>query len=123
MYRGWYLALKGEFEVEANLEKSIRKFLVDNFLFGEDTGLEADASFLENGVIDSTGVLELITFIEGTFGIKVEDHEIIPENLDSIRNVCLFLDRKLSNPSPAGSARQTDAAQPTSMLSNTPPNV
>jgi len=87
--------------VERNFEKSIRKFIIDNFLFGEDTSLAADASFLENGVIDSTGVLELITFIEQTFGIQVADHEIVPENLDSIRNVCLFLDRKLSDPSVA----------------------
>jgi acyl carrier protein len=104
--------------VEGNFEKPVRKFIVDNFLFGEDNGMAADASFLENGVIDSTGVLELIAFIEQTFGIRVEDDEIVPENLDSIQNVCSFLDRKLSNP-PAGSTRQTEAAQPATLLSGT----
>jgi acyl carrier protein len=106
--------------VEVNLENSIRMFLIDNFLFGEDTGLAADASFIENGVIDSTGVLDLIAFIEGTFGIKVKDNEIVPENFDSIRNVCLFLDRKLSECSAAGYAGQAEAAQPAVLPSDTP---
>ena len=72
----------------------IRDFVVENFLFGDDKGLEENASFLENGIIDSTGILELVTFLEETFGITVEDEELIPENLDSIKNVARFLDRK-----------------------------
>ena len=55
-----------------------------------------DESMLEKGIIDSTGVLELVAFIESTFDIKVEDEELIPENLDSIKNIVSFLERKLA---------------------------
>ena len=75
--------------------QTVRNFVIENFLFGDSGGLEGDgASFLENGIIDSTGILELVTFLEETFGITVEDEELIPENLDSIENVARFLDRK-----------------------------
>ena len=76
------------------LREQIRDFVVENFLFGEDDELEVDTSFLENGIIDSTGVLELVTFLEETFGIVIEDEELIPENLDSIENVVKYLERK-----------------------------
>ena len=72
----------------------VRKFMIDNFLF-EDNGLNEDMSFLENGIIDSTGVLELIDFLEKSFGINVEDQEIIPENLDSISRVAAYVQSKL----------------------------
>jgi acyl carrier protein len=55
-----------------------------------------DESMLEKGIIDSTGVLELVAFIESTFEIKVEDEELIPENLDSIKNIVSFLGKKLA---------------------------
>jgi acyl carrier protein len=57
--------------------------------------LEDDTSFLEEGIIDSTGVLELVGFIEEDFSITVEDEELVPENLDSINNVTTYLERKL----------------------------
>lgn len=77
------------------IEQQIRNFIVENFLFGESNdGLSDEDSLLEKGVIDSTGVLELITFIEETYGIKVNDEELIPENLDSISNVANFIRRK-----------------------------
>ncbi|RLC29206.1 MAG: acyl carrier protein [Deltaproteobacteria bacterium] len=72
----------------------IRAFIVENFLFGSDDGLTDDASFLEEGIIDSTGILELVNFLEETFGISVEDEELVPENLDSINNVVAYLKRK-----------------------------
>ncbi len=72
----------------------IRSFVVENFLFGEANGLTDDTSFLEEGIIDSTGVIELIDFLERTFSIKCEDEEIVPENLDSIVNVANFLQTK-----------------------------
>ena len=75
----------------------IKQFIIENFLFGNDDGLTEDASFLEEGIIDSTGVLELITFIEEEFQIKVDDDELIPENLDSINNLSAFLKTKLGN--------------------------
>ncbi len=75
----------------------IKGFIVDNFLFGNAEGLNNDTSFLDEGIIDSTGVLEMITFLEETFSIKVEDEELVPENLDSIDNVAAFLERKLKS--------------------------
>jgi acyl carrier protein len=73
----------------------VHNFIVENFLFEEDENLKEDTSFLENGIIDSTGILELVTFIEETFGITVEDEELVPENLDSIANVVQYIQTKL----------------------------
>jgi acyl carrier protein len=77
------------------LKDKIRTFVVENFLFGNNENLEDTTSFLEEGIIDSTGVLELVTFIEEEFSIVVEDEELIPENLDSIYNVTEYLGKKL----------------------------
>lgn len=76
------------------LKNKIRTFVVENFLFGNNENLEDNTSFLEEGIIDSTGVLELVGFIEEEFTITVEDEELIPENLDSINNVTAYLERK-----------------------------
>ncbi|MBN1125261.1 MAG: acyl carrier protein [Sedimentisphaerales bacterium] len=73
----------------------IRNFIVETFLFGEEGDLEDHTSFLESGIIDSTGILELITFLEETYGIKIQDDELIPDNLDSLQNVVAFLDKKV----------------------------
>ena len=73
----------------------IRQFIVENFLFGDDNGLKDDTSFLDEGIIDSTGILELVSFVEEEFSISVEDEELIPENLDSIMNVVAYLERKM----------------------------
>jgi acyl carrier protein len=80
----------------SDVKTQIREFIIENFLFGNADGLKDDTSFLEEGIIDSTGVLELVTFLEETFSIQVEDEELIPENLDSIDNVSAFLERKLA---------------------------
>ena len=79
-----------------NFEILVKEFIVENFLFGDGEGLENDASFLGGGIIDSTGILELIAYLEHTFDINVEDDELIPENLDSITNVCRFLATKVN---------------------------
>jgi len=79
----------------------VRQFIIDNFLFEDNGSLTADMSFLENGIIDSTGVLELIAFLEADFRIKVEDSDIVPENLDSLDRIAAFLDRKLKAEEPA----------------------
>ncbi len=79
-----------------NVEQELRRFVVDNFPFGQvGDGLSNDDSFLDRGIIDSTGVLELVTFLEETYAIKVEDEELIPDNLDSINRLAKFLERKL----------------------------
>ncbi len=75
--------------------EGVRSFVVENFLFGEDGELEEKTSFLESGIIDSTGILQLVSFLEETYGISVEDEELIPENLDSLKNIDAFLNRKL----------------------------
>lgn len=72
----------------------IRTFIISNFLFGKDSGLSDDASFLENGIVDSTGVMELVAFLEKEFGIKIDDHELVPDNLDSIQSTTAFVARK-----------------------------
>ncbi len=76
---------------------AIRKFIFDNFLFdaGEDE-LGNDDSFLEQGIIDSTGVLELVEWLEETFDISVDDEELIPENLDSVNRLAAYVSRKTS---------------------------
>ncbi len=73
----------------------IKNFIIENFLFGNADGLEDSTSFLEEGIIDSTGVLELVTFLEEEFEIQIEDEELIPENLDSINYVSAYLERKM----------------------------
>jgi acyl carrier protein len=82
-----------------DLKNKIKTFIIENFLFGNANGLNDDTSFLEEGIIDSTGVLELVTFLEETFAITVEDEELIPENLDSISNVTVFVEKKTSSAS------------------------
>ena len=85
-------------EVEVSIENQIREFIKENFLFGgDDSHLKADDSFLDNGIIDSTGVLELVAFVEQNFNIEVNDEELLPENLDSIRNLTLFINQKLDD--------------------------
>jgi len=77
-------------------KSKIRAFIVENFLFGNDADLNDETSFLEEGIIDSTGVLELVTFLEEEFEITIDDEELIPENLDSINNVTRYLESKIS---------------------------
>ena len=78
-------------------KSKIRAFIIENFLFGNDDGLKDETSFLEEGIIDSTGVLELVTFLEEDFDITIDDEELIPENLDSINNVTAYLANKLQH--------------------------
>jgi len=78
------------------LKQEIRKFIVDNFYYGQDDAALTDsASFLENGIIDSTGVLELVSFVQEQYKIHVSDDELIPENLDSLDNISKFVARKM----------------------------
>lgn len=79
----------------AEVQSEIRSFIVRNFLFGqEDETLTADDSFLDRGIIDSTGVLELTQFLERRFGLEIADEELTPENLDSIGNLTRFIESK-----------------------------
>lgn len=78
-----------------DIKIKVTEFITENFLFGEASGLKDDTSFLNEGIIDSTGVLELVTFLEDTFSIEVDDEELIPENLDSIHNITTYLAQKM----------------------------
>ncbi len=79
------------------MENEIRAFLATNFFLGDDpAGISGSSSLIDAGIIDSTGVLELVGFLEETFEIRIEDADLIPENLDSIDNIVGFVERKRS---------------------------
>ena len=78
--------------VAVEIKKKIRDFVVETFLLGDKTTQFKDEdSFLENGIVDSTGILELITFVEETFNISIEEEEMVPDNLDSLNNLSGFI--------------------------------
>jgi acyl carrier protein len=77
-----------------SVESKIRAYIAENFLFGDTGQLGVDDSFLDKGIIDSTGILEIIMFLEEEFGVKVADSEMLPENLDSIGNIGRFIAKK-----------------------------
>ncbi len=80
----------------SSIQSEVRDFVADNFLFGEDPeSLNNNDSFLETGIIDSTGVLELVAFIEEKYSVEVDDDELVPENLDSIDQLINFIESKL----------------------------
>ncbi len=77
------------------IKEQIRNFVIENYHFNSNNGvLEDHQSLLDTGIIDSTGVLELVSFIEETFNIRVENDELLPENLDSIKNLIKFIELK-----------------------------
>lgn len=77
-----------------SLEKDIRNFIVETFLFGEEGGLRNDSSFLREGIVDSTGIMQLVAFLQERYQITVADEELIPDNLDSIQKVISFIEGK-----------------------------
>jgi acyl carrier protein len=78
------------------IRQQLRTYIIENFLFGDDKGFDDSVSFLESGILDSTGILEVIGFLEEQFGIKVKDNELVPENLDTIMNLEGYLGRKMA---------------------------
>ena len=89
------------------IENQIKEFVLTNLYFAEDNVLDDDASFLETGVVDSTGVMELVAFVEKEFGVTVEPQEIVVENFDSINQVARFVSRKRAVHGPAVSPVMT----------------
>ncbi len=89
---------------------TVRKFVVDNYLFGEADKLKDDDSFMETGIVDSTGILELVRFLESTYEIKVADEELIPDNLDSINKIISFVQSKKSSQIAVNSTCSTQSA-------------
>lgn len=78
----------------SDTKRDLRNFIVETFLFGQDSGLTDETSFLEQGIVDSTGVLELVAHLERTYGFKVKDEELVPDNLDSINSLAAFIATK-----------------------------
>ena len=78
-----------------DLKSQIRSFIVDNFLFGDDDGLDDQISFLDSGIVDSMGILEIVNFISEEFQVTVADEDLLPENLDSIDNIANYLSSRL----------------------------
>jgi acyl carrier protein len=77
------------------MKSTIRQYILENLLFTEDeSALHDEESFLDGGIIDSTGVMEIILFIEESFGFRVNDDEMLPANLDSVNNLATFIQRK-----------------------------
>ena len=78
-----------------SLEATIREFILENYLFTDDESeLKNEESLIESGVIDSTGIMEVIAFMQKEFEIQVEDDEMVPENLDSVNNIVAFITKK-----------------------------
>jgi len=80
-----------------DVKTEVRKYISENFMLGSDVALADADSFLEHHVLDSTGFLELIGYLEETYAIKVGDAEMIPENLDSLDNIAAFIARKFDS--------------------------
>ena len=78
-----------------NTAHEIRSYIIENILFGDGEKLDEDVSFQESGILDSTGFLELITFVEEKFAIEIADSELIPENLDTLRKMSHFVEGKM----------------------------
>ena len=78
------------------LNDELREFVTDNFMYGKPyKGFADDDSFLERGIIDSTGVMELVAFLEQQYGIQLQDRDLIPDNLDSINGLARFVESHL----------------------------
>jgi len=79
-----------------SVRQQLRSFILENYLFTDDqSALHDDSSFLDGGILDSMGILELIDYLDESFGIKVEGDELVPDNLDSINNLIAFIGPKL----------------------------
>lgn len=72
----------------------VREFIVENFLFGEEGDLNDTTNFFEKGIIDSTGILELVSFIEDSFNIVIDDDELVPHNFHNLNSIETFLLKK-----------------------------
>jgi acyl carrier protein len=83
-----------------NYHETVTEFVIENFLFGEGDRLKDDVSLIESGIVDSTGILELIVFLEETYAVVIEDEEVVPENLDSVTSIMKFLEKKMNGNRP-----------------------
>ncbi|WP_431859535.1 phosphopantetheine-binding protein [Azospirillum sp.] len=80
--------------VAPSIAKDIRSFIVESFLLGQDSGFDNSESLLESGIIDSTGIMHVVAFLEETFGVAIEDDDLVADNLDSVDRIAGFVGRK-----------------------------
>ncbi len=80
---------------KTTIKEEVWKFIFENFILDPEEVVEDRDSLIEKGIVDSTGILELVAFIEENYQITVNDEELIPENLDSIQNITQYIHRKL----------------------------
>ena len=80
--------------------ETVKAYVVEKILFGDDNRIGQDTDFLENGILDSTSVLELVGFLEEKFGIRVEDDEVVPDNLNSLEKIALYISKKTGKTQP-----------------------
>lgn len=76
------------------IEETVRRFFIEHFLSGEGDTLKGDMSFLEAGLINSTRIFELVTFLEKMYDIKIEDGELVPQNFDTLDNIAMYVKTK-----------------------------
>ena len=91
-----------------SVARQVRQFIVENFLYGQERPFGDSDSFLAEGIVDSTGVLQLVAFLEETYGITVADEDLTPENLDSVDSVAAYLNGKL-NPGTGSHASEAES--------------
>lgn len=96
---------------KSNTQETVRRFLGERFLFDAEAAIDPARSLIETGVLDSTGVMELVVFLEKCFAIKIADADLVPENLDGLARIASFVDRKRGGVAGAsGAAAATSAA-------------
>ncbi|MFZ5980949.1 MAG: acyl carrier protein [Candidatus Zixiibacteriota bacterium] len=81
---------------QSEILKQVSEFIEQNFVYDQEMSLNKDESLLDSGLVDSTGILEVVSFLEQTYAITVEDEEMVPDNLDSITKISNFIKRKIS---------------------------
>ena len=77
-----------------DVQARVKQFIIENFYVSDPAELAAETSLITGGYVDSTGMLEVITFLEGEFGIRIKDQEMVPENLETIGQIAAFVARK-----------------------------
>lgn len=80
--------------IDSAIARNIRSFIVESFLLGQDTGFGDGESLLESGIIDSTGIMHVVAHLEETYGIAIEDDDLVADNLDSVERIAGFVGRK-----------------------------
>lgn len=82
--------------MSSSIAVDIRSFVVANYLLGRGEGFDDNASFMDEGIIDSTGILELVSHLEETYSIEIAEDELTPDNLDSVNRIASYLAHKLN---------------------------